>query len=160
MLRPHFGVLSTEKEQKDAHHFLHLTQSPARKQRKRPCTGTEQSTHTPLAEPQSVLNYHFINTCSEEIPADKTLSDFLPNEKETTALNELQEQIHAYMLQKVAIGSTNPQETFINIQDYLSLARANHTEKSNVLYLDVMDAKSDSKDTLMSMLQNLQSAVH
>ena len=49
----------------------------------------------------------------------------------------------------------NPQETFINIQDYLSLARANHTEKSNVLYLDVMDAKSDSKDTLMSMLQNL-----
>ena len=59
------------------------------------------------------------------------------------------------MLQKVAIGSTNPQETFINIQDYLSLVRANHTEKSNVLYLDVMDAKSDSKDTLMSMLQNL-----
>ena len=48
-----------------------------------------------------------------------------------------------------------PQKTFINIQDYLSLARANHTEKSNVLYLDVMDAKSDSKDTLMSMLQNL-----
>jgi len=134
-----------------------LPQSPARKQRKRPPprTGTEQSTHTPLAEPQSVSNYHFINTCSEEIPADKTLSDFLPNEKETTALNELQEQIHAYMLQKVAIGSMNPQETFINIQDYLSLARANHTEKSNVLYLDVMDAKSDSKDTLMSMLQNL-----
>ena len=56
------------------------------------------------------------------------------------------------MLQKVANGSTNLQETFINTQVYLSLERANHTEKSN---LDVMDVKSDSKDTLMSMLQNL-----
>ena len=56
------------------------------------------------------------------------------------------------MLQKVAKGSTNLQETFINTQVYLSLERANHTEKSN---LDVMDVKSDSKDTLMSMLQNL-----
>lgn len=158
MLRLHFGVLSTRTERSSPIPSPQkLTQSPARKQRKRlpPRTGTKQSTHTPLAEPQLVSNYHFINTCSEEISADKTLSDFLPNEKETTALNELQEQIHAYMLQKVAFGNTNPQETYINIQDYLSLARANHTEKSNVLYLDVMDAKSDSKDTLMSMLQNL-----
>jgi len=79
-----------------------LTQSPARKQRKRPPprTGTEQSIHTPLAESQSVSNYHFINTCSEEIPADKTLSDFLPNEKESTALNELQEQIHCIHVTK------------------------------------------------------------
>lgn len=74
------------------------------------------------------------------------------NEKETTALNKLQEKIYEYMLQKVANGSTNPQETFINTQVYLSLARGNHREKSN---LDVMDVKSDCKDTLMSMLQNL-----
>ena len=86
---------------------------------------------------------------------DKHLSDFLPNEQETSALNELQEEFYVYMMQKVALESKEPQKTFLNIQDYFSLTRTNHTERSNVLHLDVMDAKSDNKDTLMSMLQDL-----
>ena len=86
---------------------------------------------------------------------DKNLSDFLPNDQETSSLNEFQEEIHTYMMQKLALDTTESSKTFLNLQDYLSLTRANHTERSNVLYLDVMDAKSDSKDTLMSMLQDL-----
>ena len=86
---------------------------------------------------------------------DKNLSDFLPNNQETLSLNEFQEEIHTYMMQKVALECSETSKTFLNLQDYLSLTRANHTERSNVLYLDVMDAKSDSKDTLMSMLQDL-----
>ncbi len=32
---------------------------------------------------------------------------------------------------------------------------ANHTEKSNVLFLEVMDAVADTKDTMIAMLHNL-----
>ena len=32
-----------------------------------------------------------------------------------------------------------------------------HTKKSNVAYLEVMDAVADSKDTLLSMFHNLHS---
>lgn len=60
----------------------------------------------------------------------KSLSDFLASEQETEALA-------AYM-QKVAVNNRKPQKTFLNIQDYFSVTRANHTEKSNVLYLTVM----------------------
>ena len=43
----------------------------------------------------------------------------------------------------------------LNIQDYFSCMRATHTEKSNVYYLNVMDAIADNKDTLISMLHDL-----
>jgi hypothetical protein len=74
---------------------------------------------------------------------DKNLSDFLPNDEEITSLNEFQEEIHTYMIQKLALDSAESSKVFLNLQDYLSLTTANHTERSNVLYLDVMDAKSE-----------------
>ena len=35
--------------------------------------------------------------------------------------------------------------------DFFSYTKVNHIEKSNVFYLNVLDAVADSKDTLISM---------
>ena len=93
--------------------------------------------------------------CRQVVTVDKQLSDFLKNEQEISAISELQEELHSYILQKVALGGSESVRILLSIQDYLSLTRTSHTERSNVLYLNVMDAKSDSKDTLMTMLQEL-----
>ena len=79
----------------------------------------------------------------------------MPTKQEKIALAELKEEMDVYMLQKVAVATKFPQKTFLNIQDYFSCMRATHTEKSNVYYLNVMDAIADNKDTLISMLHDL-----
>ena len=52
------------------------------------------------------------------------------------------------MVQKIAVAQAKPASDnplpFINVQDYFSLTRAIHTEKSQVAYLEVLDAISDS----------------
>ncbi len=85
----------------------------------------------------------------------KTLTDFKTGETDTLALQELQEELNAYMLQKIAASDRDPEHPYINIQDYFSLTRVTHTKKSCVVYLDVLDAVADRKDTLMSMLHDL-----
>ena len=49
-----------------------------------------------------------------------------------------------------------------DVQDYFSLTRATHTEISQVAYLEVLDAISDSKDTLilLDLLHDLQIAFY
>ena len=42
-----------------------------------------------------------------------------------------------------------------NIQEYMGVISPVHTEKSNVVYMQVLDAKSESKDTLMTILFDL-----
>ena len=49
-------------------------------------------------------------------------------------------------------SSKNP---FLNLQDYFSLIRPTNAEKSNVMYVEVMDAIADSKDTVVQMLHTL-----
>ena len=44
---------------------------------------------------------------------------------------------------------------FLSMQQFFSLSTVNHTEKSNVVYLEVMDAVADCKDTIITMLHNL-----
>ena len=39
----------------------------------------------------------------KKIEVAKNLSDFLPNDQEASSLNEFQENIHAYMMQKLAL---------------------------------------------------------
>ena len=82
-----------------------------------------------------------MHACTENTSVTKNVSDFLLNDQETSALNEFHEEIHTYMMQKLALESNESPKTFLNLQDYLSLTRTNHMERSNVLYLDVMDAK-------------------
>ena len=59
------------------------------------------------------------------------------------------------MLLKTAFANKRPDSIFISLQDYFSCIRASHTEKSNVFYLKIMDAKADSKDSIMSMLYDI-----
>lgn len=49
----------------------------------------------------------------------------------------------------------NTGQPIINIQDYFRTTRPTQPEKSNVVYLDVLDAKADSKDTIMQVLHDL-----
>ena len=74
---------------------------------------------------------------------------------ETTAIEELQDDINTYLIKKASLSINQPESVFLNIQDYFSMIRVSHMEKSNVYYLKVMDAIADSKDTLMSLLHEL-----
>ncbi len=75
----------------------------------------------------------------------KTLSDFTQSQGEETAMTELQEELNAYIVQKHIIREQNPDNVFLNVQDYLELTRATHTQKSYVEFRQVIDAVADSK---------------
>ena len=79
------------------------------------------------------------------------------SEMENESLQDLQCELFSYMLQKVAIADSDSDHPFINIQDYLNMTRATHTKKSQVAYLEVLDAISDSKDTQLDLLHDLYS---
>ena len=85
----------------------------------------------------------------------KSLSDYLMNSAKSLSLGEIMEEIGTYMLGKVSLASTQPDSVLINLQDYLSILRPSHTEKSNVHYLCVLDAVADNKDTLTEILHDL-----
>ncbi len=74
---------------------------------------------------------------------------------ENTALRELQEEVNVYMLHTVATAKSVSESPFMSIQDYFSLTRVTHTERSQVVYLEVMDAVADNKDTIIQMLHDL-----
>ena len=59
------------------------------------------------------------------------------------------------MLQKQVSSFSDNQMPFLNIQDYMREARPTKCEKLNVVYMEVLDAKADSKDTIMQILHNL-----
>ena len=75
---------------------------------------------------------------------------------ETEALLDLQKQVNSYILHRVAVYSSVVQLPFLNIQDYFTLTTVKQTEKSQVIYLEVMAAVADYKDSMMTLLHNLQ----
>lgn len=85
----------------------------------------------------------------------QTLDDFKMSSSDISAVWELQWELNTYMLQKLIIGNCEQQQVFLNIQDYFSITRVNDTEQSKILYLQVMDAVADSKDTIMQLLHDL-----
>ena len=74
---------------------------------------------------------------------------------DTIALWELQQELNMYILYRLVVNKNVPHQIFLSIQDYFTVTRATHTEKSEVAYLKVMDAVADSKDTIMLMLHDL-----
>ena len=67
------------------------------------------------------------------------------------AVTQLREEMDTYILQKHTNGdSSETNQTILNIQDYMTVISPVTSEKSNVVYLQVLDAKSESKDTLMT----------
>ena len=75
------------------------------------------------------------------------------------ALWELQQELYHYMFQRLVVanseGNNKRQNVFLNIQDYFTITRLTHTEKSEILYLEVMDAVAGKKDTIMQILHDL-----
>ena len=132
---------------------LKLTRSPVPKMQRRLRTGTEKKpTESTSTEPT------WQTTCySYQRPTlwGRTIDDFQISEDECLAIEDLKDEINTYMLHKVAVGNSEPQKNFLNIQDYFSVTRVTHTEKSNVIYLQVKDAIADTKDTMMDMLHEL-----
>ena len=93
-----------------------------------------------------------------EIVHSKLLSDFEPTPAELTSMLDLQDELHSYIfLRSSAHNSKDPESTFLGMQQFFSVVRANNTEKSNVQYLEVMDAVADTKDTMIALLHNLHS---
>ena len=86
-----------------------------------------------------------------------TLSDFLCNATEKKVQMDLQSEMNAYMIHRVALNNSSFQHPFLGLQDYNSLTRATHTEESHVIYLEVLDAVADCKDTMMTLLHSLRS---
>jgi hypothetical protein len=50
----------------------------------------------------------------------------------------------------------NENQKFLNLQDFLSVVRPTHNEASKVVYIEVMDAIADSKNTISQLLHNIQ----
>ena len=80
-----------------------LTRSPASKKQQRLRTGTEHPTSP--GDSNLASSYQLINACKENIEMAKNLSDFLPNDQEVSSLNEFQEEIHTYMMQKLTLDN-------------------------------------------------------
>ena len=59
------------------------------------------------------------------------------------------------MLVKIALASKSTVRILLSLKDYFSCNAATHTEKSNVLYLKIMDCKEDSKDNILFMLYEI-----
>ena len=87
-----------------------------------------------------------------------SLSDFGTGPRELEALASFELESFDYLLEKIAINNQlNPisKTVVINFQDYLDLTTATHTERSEVGYVEVMDAGADRKDTMLDLIHNL-----
>ena len=130
------------------------TRSPLPKIQRRERTGVErgiqkhkpqrlQFQHTPDPIQNCVCSHHL------------KLIDFTSDAREKLEKFELDSEIHTYMIHRAAIYNSTNNNPFLGLQDYFSLTRPTHTEKSRVVYLEVMDAVADCKDTMIVLLHNL-----
>ena len=132
---------------------LKVTHSPAAKMHRRARTGMEGTCKKiDNSIPAILTQVSFTPQQKGTSTTGQSLSDFHPNGKEQIALQEMQEEINTYMMYKVA---TQKDYNFLNLQDFLSVNDATHREKSQVAYLEVMDAVADSKDTVIQILHDL-----
>ena len=130
------------------------TRSPLPKIQRRLRTGTESTCRIQLVKPAIHLppptNRH--NRRSKHL----TLLDFVTNTEETQSQKELQSEMNVYIAHRVALHDSGFKYPFISLQDYYVLTRPTHTERSHVMYLEVLDAVADSKDTMMGLLFTLK----
>ena len=116
---------------------LRLTRSPMPKVQRRLRTGNEKQPTAPLPPHEWQTTYYNHHVSS---PTDRTIDGFKISEEEQLALEDLEEEINMYMLHKLAVTNSEPQNTFLNIQDHFTVTRVTHTERSNIIYLQVKDA--------------------
>ena len=124
---------------------------------KRPRTGTEFEKSCVLVPgPSNTPNMS--NTCTTsghvQVHVHK-IEDFMQSPQEEEVLGEFKVALSTYVLGRAAVAHSHQNKSLINMQDYFVHLRPTHSETSSVHYLDILDAKSDNKDTLMSVLYEL-----
>ena len=131
---------------------MKLTKSPAPKLQRRLRTGTEGK------YPQHQLHVHpdEFPHCPTHQSRHLTLSHFLCNDNEKESQRELESEMNSYIVHRVVFTNSSSQYPFLHLQDYCSLIRSTHTEVSKVIYLEMLDAVADCKDTMMVVLHNLR----
>ena len=112
-------------------------------------TGTEGEVSKPFTMNRSLSVSEESNN-SVHVVSQKVITDFLLNSDQ-----ELKLELNIYILHKELVHQS--QSIFLGLQDYFCLRRVTHTQKSKVAYLDVIDARADSKDTVMHLLHELHS---
>ena len=129
-----------------------FTRSPLPKIQRRLRTGTEgrqQETKPSIVLPVRA-NRH---TCHHK---KLTLSDFVLNTEEAQARHELQKEMNVYVAHRVAVHRSGFKYPFLGMQDYYAVTRPTHTEQSHVVYLEVLDAIADRKETMMGLLHSVK----
>ena len=90
---------------------------------------------------QILFQYQFRSAKAKTI-SDQKIQDFKVNSCEQVSLDTFHKE-HEHFSSEIM-----PSNTFLNLQSYMHVIRQCETEKSDVVYLQVLDAKSDSRDTL------------
>ena len=135
---------------------LKLTQSPKAKHQRRARTEVEKHKDENDQVQAHSISHFDMHVVPQQSLKEKSLKDFMLNQDECEALAELQHDLFAYMIQKIAVSKQCTKEkNMMNIQDYFTLIRVTHTEKSKFAYLDVINAVADSKDTILMLLNDL-----
>ena len=144
------------------HHRRKSYRSPIPKIKRRARTGLEGNIRQDIPFPIHIQpNRQHHNPHTHTL----TLQSFKLSQTEENSLEELREDLNTYILQKYTHSLTqnthtdaSTQPVVLNIQDYMTymrVIRPVQSEKSNVVYLQVLDAKSERKDTLMQILFDL-----
>ena len=114
------------------------------------CTAQSNDTLSANIQLDSVTN----QACDHNPLFGRTLRDFEVNPEEKQALEHLRKQLAVYMLIKTEHTSQSNTQNLLNIREYMQITNPQTIEPSNVVYLSVLDAKADSKDTIMQVLQD------
>jgi hypothetical protein len=115
---------------------LKSTHSPLAKSQRRQRTGTEGGKQ--LAKPAlDPLEPTRLRTFQSK---GLTLSDFIASSEETASQHEFQNEINVFIAHRVALHNSGFKYPFMSLQDYYCLLRPTHTEQSQVIYLEVLDA--------------------
>ena len=132
------------------------TTSPVSKVKRRArcrneCTAQSNDTLSAKIQLVSVTN----QACDHNPLFGRTLRYFEVNPEEKQALEHLHKQLPVYyMLIKSEHISQSNAQNLLNIRDFMRITNPYTVQPSNVVYLRVLDAKADSKDTIMQVLQD------
>ena len=135
---------------------MYKTSAP--KVRRRERTGLEGKTHSTY-QTELTEQHHHLTRYTQRNALE--LASFQQSASEEAVLQTLREQTDLYVLLQYHVHNQLSHRfeldspVILNMQDYMKLVRPVISDKSNVVYLQVLDAKSDSKDTLMQILNEL-----
>ena len=139
-----------------------MYRSPAPKVRRRERTGLEGKTHSTYQTELTEQHHHPTRYTQRNT---LELASFQQSASEEAVLQTLREQMDLYVLLQYHVHNQLSHHfeldspVVLNMQDYMKLVRPVIPHKSNVVYLQVLDAKSDSKDTLMQIYTNSTSSL-